>query len=185
MATDTSRRLVTADELLRMPDDGGRYELVRGVLVRMSPTSSRSSLVSRATGTRVDRYVREHGLGICGDADWGFLLSSNPDIVRAPDVGVVVAARVPADGIPPGYWPGAPDLAIEVISPSDRFADVLEKVQEYLVAGTRLVWVLDPEARKAIVFRPGQPPETVGADGELSGADVLPGFVLRLAEVWV
>jgi Uma2 family endonuclease len=74
---------------------------------------------------------------------------------------------------------------VEVVSPSDRLADVLEKVEEYLTYGTRLVWVIDPEARKAIVFRPGQPPETVGADGTLSGEDVLPGFVLRLARIWV
>jgi Uma2 family endonuclease len=72
-----------------------------------------------------------------------------------------------------------------VISPSDSFADLLEKVQEYLAAGTRLVWVLDPEARKAIVFRPNRPPETVGTNGTLHGEDALPGFTQPLADVWV
>lgn len=176
---------ITADDLLRLPNDGWRYELVRGELVRMSPTSSRSSLVSSNIHNLVASFVKRKRLGLCGDSDWGFVLATNPDIVRAPDVGVVLAARIPAEGIPPGYWPGAPDFAVEVISPSDRFADVLEKVEEYLAHGTRLVWVIDPEARKAIVFRPGQPPETVGAKGTLSGEDVLPGFTLRLAAIWV
>lgn len=151
----------------------------------MSPTSSRSSLVSGKTHTRISSYVERKRLGLCGDSDWGFLLATGPDIVRAPDVGVVIAARIPATGVPPGYWPGAPDLAVEVVSPSDRLADVLEKVEEYLAHGTRLVWVIDPEARKAIVFRPGQPPETVGSKGVLSGEGVLPGFVLRLSGIWV
>lgn len=177
--------LMTAEDLFRMPDDGWRYELVRGELIRMSPSGSRSSIVSIRIGTRFVTFVEQHGLGICGDADWGFRLASDPDIVRAPDVGFVSAARIPSEGIPPDFWPGAPDLAIEVLSPSDRFTDLLVKVQEYLSAGTRLVWVVDPEARRAFIFRPGQAPDSVGADGEFSGEDVVPSFVLRLAEVWV
>jgi Uma2 family endonuclease len=176
---------MTADELLRMPDDGWKYELVRGELIRMSPSGSRSSIVSSNIRNQMGPFVTQRRLGLCGDADWGFRLASNPDVVRAPDIAFVRAERVPEDGIPAGYWPGAPDLAVEVLSPSDRFAEVLEKVQDYLAAGARLVWVIDPEARTATVFRPGGIPETVGADGELSGEDVLPGFILRLAEVWV
>jgi Uma2 family endonuclease len=177
--------LTTADELLHMPDDGWKYELDRGELIRMSPSGSRSSRVSRKTGSKLDAFVDEHHLGVCGDTDWGFRLASNPDIVRAPDVGFVRAERIPADGLPEGFWPGAPDLAIEVLSPSDRLADLLVKVQEYLAAGTSLVWVIDPETRRAFIFRPGQEPEIVNSDGELSGEDTVPGFVLRLSDVWV
>lgn len=185
MVETPAQTLVSADDLLLMPDDGWRYELVRGKLIRMSPTSSQSSLVSRRIGSEVDLFVRQNRLGLCGDADWGFRLASDPDIVRAPDIAFVRAERIPPEGIPAGFWPGAPDLAIEVVSPSDRFADVLEKVQAYLDAGTRLVWVVDPAARKAIVFRSEQSPEVVEADGVLSGEEVLPGFTLRLTEVRV
>ena len=177
--------LMTAEELFRLPDDGFRYELVRGRLMRIDPSGSRSSRVSRRIGTLLDTFITSNQLGICGDADWGFKLASDPDIVSAPDVAFVRADRIPAGGVPPGFWPGAPDLAIEVVSPSDRIADVVEKVQEYLAFGARLVWVVDPEAHKAIVFRRDAPPEVVGPDGELHGEDVVPGFVLRLAEVWV
>jgi Uma2 family endonuclease len=185
MQSNQSPTLMTADELLHMPDDGWKYELDRGELIRMRPSGSRSSRVSRKVGSKLDAFVDEHNLGVCGDADWGFRLASNPDIVRAPDIGFVRAARIPVEGLPDGFWPGAPDLAIEVLSPSDRLADLLVKVQELLAAGTRLVWVLDPETRRAFIFRPGQEPQIVNSDGELSGEDVVPGFVLRLADVWV
>jgi Uma2 family endonuclease len=84
-----------------------------------------------------------------------------------------------------GFFPGWRDFAIEVLSPSDRFAQTVRKVQQYLRAGTRLVWVLDPEARTVVTFRPGQEiPEIVGPDGTLSGDSVLPGFTLSLMELW-
>jgi Uma2 family endonuclease len=112
-------------------------------------------------------------------------LESSPDTVRALSVGFVRAERIPTDGIPDGFWPGAPDLAIDLVSPSDGFTYLLAKVVDFLTAGTPLSWVIDAEARKAVIFRPGKAPETVDADGELSGGDVVPGFVLRLADVWV
>jgi Uma2 family endonuclease len=177
--------LMTAEGLLHMPDDGWSYELDRGELIRMSPAGSRAGIVTFRVSLRFGSFVEQHQLGVCGSAEWGFRLSSNPDTVRAPDVGFVRAERISVGGIPEGYWSGAPDLAIEVLSPTDRFADLLVKVQEYLTAGTRLVWVIDPEARKAFIFRPSQAPEIVDADGELSGEDVVPGFVLHLTEVWV
>ena len=88
-------------------------------------------------------------------------------------------------GVPDGFWPGAPDLAVEVLSPSNRFSEILERVEDYLVAGTRLIWIFDPEARNVRSFRPDRAPLVVGEDGVLSGEDVLPGFTLRLTDVWV
>jgi Uma2 family endonuclease len=111
------------------------------------------------------------------------LLKRGPDVVRAPDVWFVRADRVPADGIPVSFWPGAPDLAIEVLSPTDRVGAVLRKVREYLDAGVRLVWVIDPEARTAGVFRPGRTEHFIDDDRILDGEDVLPGFTLPLREV--
>jgi Uma2 family endonuclease len=184
MQSKLAGTLITADELLHM-SDGSKYELDRGELIPMSPAGSRSGVVTFRVSLRFGAYVDQQHLGVCGSAEWGFRLSSNPDTVRAPDIGFVKADRIPAEGIPDGFWPGAPDLAIEVLSPTDRFANVLVKVREYLDAGTHLVWVLDPETRRAFIFRPGQEPEIVDSDGELSGEDVVSGFVLRLADVWV
>ncbi len=186
MANASAATLMTAEDLLRLPDDGNQYELVRGKRICMGGTPARPAIVAANIGTLINVFVRQHRLGVCGGADFGFLLASNPDTVRVPDFAFVRAERVPAAGIPDGFWQGAPDLAIEVFSPSNRFTDVLEKVYEYLAAGARLVWVVEPEARKAMVFRPGAaPPLVLGEDGVLDGEDVLPGFTLPLREVWV
>lgn len=186
MAAEPGRGLMTADELLAMPDDDQhQYELVRGRLICMSPSSSKPAIVAGNIGGEVRSFVKEHRLGICGGADWGFKITSNPDTVRAPDFSFVRAERVPPGGIPPGFWPGAPDFAVEVLSPSNSFTEIMEKVEDYLRAGTRLVWVVDPEKRKVTVLRPGRAPMLVGEDGELDGADVLPGFTLPLREIWV
>jgi Uma2 family endonuclease len=177
--------LMTAEELERMPDDGQFYELVRGRLVRVSPSSSISSIVSASVLAFVAAFVRQHKLGIVGDAQWGLKLASNPDTVRAPDVAFVRAERIPPEGIPRGFFPGAPDLAVEVRSPSDSTAEILRKVADYLAAGTRLVWVLDPTPRTATIYRPIGEPTVLGEDGVLDGEDVLPGFTLPLRDVWV
>jgi len=184
MATASAPRLMTADELLAMPDDGNRYELVEGELICMSPSSVWPGIVGgNIFGLLWTFLRRRRGLGICGISEVGFRLASDPDTVRAPDVWFVRAERVAAQGIPEGFWPGAPDLAVEVLSPSDRFTAVLRKVQDYLSAGTRLIWVIDPQGRSAAVFQPDAMPSLLGEDGMLDGADVLPGFSLRLRDI--
>jgi Uma2 family endonuclease len=179
----TSTPLMTADDLLNLPDDGQQHELVNGRLITMSATSSRPAMIAAEIGGEIRNFVRQHKLGRVGDADWGFRLRENPDTVRAPDYAFVRAERIPAEGVPPGFWPGAPDLAVEVISPSDRFTDVMDKVDEYLDAGTRMVIVVDPETRVTRVFRPEQPLRVLGPDGVLDGEDVLPGFRLELSGI--
>ena len=186
MTSTPATGLMTADDLLMLPDDGRhQYELVRGRLITMAPSSSVPALVATKFSTRLCGFVEQHGLGLCGGADWGFCLECSPDTVRVPDVAFVSGERVPAGGVPRGFWPGAPDLAIEVISPSDRFGDVMEKVQEYLDAGTRLVWVVQPDARWVRIFRADGTTALVSGDGTLDGEDVVPGFSLSLRDVWV
>jgi Uma2 family endonuclease len=174
--------LMTAEELFEMPDDGVHYELSRGRLLCMPPAGPISSIVAAKVVVRVARFVDERGLGVYGVSEGGFKLGAAPDIVRAPDVWFVRADRVPP-GPPRGFWEIAPDLAIEALSPSDRISQVMLKVREYLDAGVRLVWIIDPEARTALVFRPDQRERIIDEDGVLDGADVLPGFTLRLSEV--
>jgi Uma2 family endonuclease len=185
--TQAPARLMTAEELAELPDHGRwQYELVRGTLICMAPSFSRPAIVGSNIGMRVGSFVQQHRLGLCGGADWGFLLFSDPDSVRAPDFAFVRADRVLAEGIPDSFWPGAPDLAIEVVSPSDRFRQVMEKVKDYLDGGTRMIWAIDPEARTAIMFHRESGRVTfIDQDGTLDGEAVLPGFSLRLRDVLV
>jgi Uma2 family endonuclease len=175
---------MTAEELAALPDDGGHHvELVRGELVSMAPSAALPGVVSANVLLTLGPFVRQHQLGVVGTADSGFLLSTNPDTVRAPDVWFVRSERVPASGIPQTFWPGAPDLAVEVLSPTDRFGDVLRKAQDYLDAGTLLVWVIDPAGRSAAVFQPEGRPLLLSEDGVLDGGAVLPGFAVRLRDL--
>ena len=175
MTAHAPRSPVTAEELFELPDDGGRSELVKGEIVRMNPTGGTHSAVAIRIGRLLDEYVEAHDLGVCG-AETGFILQRNPDIVRAPDVAFVATSRIPATGIPSTYWPFAPDLAVEVVSHSDRLADVHVKIAEYFAAGTRLVWLVEPETRMVHVYRSPQRVEVVGTEEDLEGGEVLPGF---------
>jgi Uma2 family endonuclease len=185
MMSAPTEQLLTADDLAALPDDGWSYELVQGRLLRMAPASWVPGVVSARVGRHIDAFVEKRRLGYCSTAEGGFLLQSSPDTVRAPDVGFVRAERVPPGEPPRRYFPGPPDLAVEVRSPTDRVTDILRKIADYLEAGTRLVWYLDPERRSAAVYRPDGSIAVFGADGVLDGEDGLPGFTLRLADVWV
>jgi Uma2 family endonuclease len=183
VATASSPRMMTADELLTMPDDGNRYELVRGELIQMSPSAIPPGVVASSAVLEIGGFIKPNRLGVCGTADSGFRLSTDPDTVRAPDFWFVRAERVPAEGLPEGYWPGAPDLAVEVLSPSDRFVDVMRKLQKYLAAGTQLVWVIDPKGRSAAAFDSERPPLLLGEDDVLDGGAILAGFSIRLGDI--
>src|SRR5919109_273859 len=121
----TTPQHMTAEELLHMPDDGFRYELIRGELRKMAPAGHQHGRIAINVTTPLDQHVRAHNLGTVYAAETGFKLASNPDVVRAPDIAFIRRQRVEEVGNVEGYWPGAPDLAVEVISPSDTFtADI-------------------------------------------------------------
>jgi Uma2 family endonuclease len=167
---------MTAEELFDLPADDYKYELVAGELIRMAPTGGEHGVLTVRIGRILDEYVEAHDLGICSGAETGFILRRAPDIVRAPDAAFIAKARIPETGIPKTYWPFAPDLAVEVTSPSDRFSAVQTKIAEYFSAGTRLVWVIEPATRTVYAYRSAHDVQALGEDDELSGADVLPGF---------
>lgn len=176
---------VTADEFMQMPDDGYRYDLVQGRLIRMSHPSPRHGLVCTELGVALHRFVKKHELGIAFANAVGFKLTSDPDTVRGPDVAFLRRERIPPSGLPDVYWPGAPDLAVEVRSKNDRWSKVMEKVDEYLRYGTQLVWVIDPKKQEVVVYRSGAKPVTLTREDDLDGGDVVPGFrfpVRRLFE---
>jgi Uma2 family endonuclease len=178
------KTLMTADELWRMPDDGYRYELIAGELKQMPPTGFLHGTVAMDCGSLLREYVKKYDLGVVCAAETGFRLRQNPDTVRAPDAAFVTKERVLAQGKTEKFWPGAPDLAVEVVSPSDRFDEVVEKVQEWLAAGTRLVWVALPRTKTVMVYRSNGQVQVLQEDDELSGEEVLPGFVCRVKEIF-
>lgn len=184
MATMQPERLLTAEEVFELPDDGNRYELVEGRLVRVPPEFFSSGVVAMTLATLVNAFVRQHRLGLCGGEAAGIKTRSDPDTVRAPDFTFISRERLPPGGIPARWYPTTADLVVEVLSPTDRFVNVLRKVQEYLAAGARLVWVINPAERSAVVFRPHAAPQILSGDAALDGEDVLPGFTLPLAELW-
>jgi Uma2 family endonuclease len=169
---------MTAEELLHLPDDGQRHELVQGVLRTMSPGGRRHGRVILRLSTPLDRYVLDHGLGEVYAAETGFKLATRPDTVRAPDVSFVGRDRLPALDDPEGYLLGAPDLAVEVLSPGDRPGEVAAKIAEWLAHGTRLVWVVDPRRRTVAEHLPNLPPRLLTEADALEGRDVVPGWRL-------
>ena len=177
----TAHRLMTAKELLRATELG-RCELIRGELHLMSPAGYEHGVIVGRIHTRLDIFVSGRGLGDVTGAETGFHIEKNPDTVRAPDVGLMFTENVPKSRIR-GFFPGAPDLAVEVLSPDDHAPYVAEKVKAWLEAGSRSVWVFDPKKLTATVHRAGKP-QTYGATEILVDADLLPGFQLDLREIY-
>jgi Uma2 family endonuclease len=175
--------LVTADELFRMPDAGCRYELVQGELRRMSPAGFQHGRLIMNIATPLDQYVRQHKLGVVCAAETGFLLVSDPDTVRAADVAFIQQTRLTNES-EAGYWPGAPDLAVEVISPNDLYTEVDEKVTDWLEAGTRMVVIVNPRKRTVTVYRSLHQIVILREQDMLDGHDVLPGWKLPIAEIF-
>jgi Uma2 family endonuclease len=181
---DVVHQQVTADELLRMPDDGFRYELVRGELRRTTPAGNVHGRVAVSFAWRLVRHVEENRLGTVYAAETGFRLATDPDTVRAPDVAFVSRDRVEAVGEVEGFWPEAPQLAVEVISPGDNYADVEEKVFDWLDAGTKMVVVINPRQRSATVYKSPTDITTLTGADVLDGGDVVPGFELAVQEIF-
>ncbi len=179
-----TRTRTTAKELLELPDDGKRYELVEGELREMTPAGARHGRAAMKLGSRLDQYTTAEQLGIVLAAETGFLISQDPDTVRAPDVSFVARERVPPGGPPDGYWELAPDLAVEVISPNDTAAEVQSKVQMWLESGVRLVWIVYPDTRSVVVYESLKEISTFTAEDTLSGGGVVPGFECKVAEVF-
>ncbi len=182
--------LMTAEELLTLDLPDKRTELVRGRLIVREPAGYQHGdvaarvLVAISNYLAADRLRQASGIarGRVLAAETGFTLQRNPDTVRAPDVAYIRAERLPT-GAQPGFAELAPDLAVEVLSPSDRPGEVLAKVADWLTAGALLVWTIDPIRRRARVYRADGTESLLGAVDVLAGEDVLPGFRALLSEL--
>lgn len=176
---------MTADELFAMPEDGFRYELVKGELKKMSPAGSEHGAIIVKITIRLGHYVESNNLGVCFGAETGFKISTDPDTVRAPDVAFISRERIPEGGIPKKFWPGAPDLAVEVLSPGDSLEEVEEKVEDWLTAGTRAVWIVSPKRRSVTIYRSMTDVTRLSENDELEGESVVPGFRCKVSEIFV
>jgi Uma2 family endonuclease len=175
---------MTADELLRLPDDGLRHELVRGELTSMPPAGFEHGDLASHVDWSLRKHVTERKLGKVVVGDVGFKIAADPDTVRAPDVAFIRAELVAGAGRVTGFWDGAPDLAVEVISPNDLYTEVDEKVAEWLDSGTQMVLIVNPRRRTVAIHRPSQPVRILSETDVLKGEDVVPGWSLPLRELF-
>lgn len=181
----TTLQRSTASELFEMPHDGFRYELVQGELRKMSPSGGEDAIIIGRLTMRLGQHVEANNLGLYFGAECGFKLSSDPDTVRAPDLAFVSHGNIPATGIAKSFWPGAPDLAVEVLSPGDTYSEVNEKVENWLEAGTRAVWIVDPRRRSVSVYRSMTDVTHLSEGDEVDGGEVVPGFRCKVSEIFV
>ncbi len=176
--TDTQQRLYTADELLAMPDDGKRRELIRGALLEMSPTNALHGVLANELSRLIGNHVRAHKLGQVFAAETGFTLFRNPDTTLAPDVAFISAER--AKPLTEKFSTIAPDQAVEVVSPGNNAAEMNEKIALYFQAGSRQVWLVYPKTRTIHVYSAANQVTISGIEDTLDASAVLPGFTLLL-----
>ncbi|MYB24517.1 MAG: Uma2 family endonuclease [Acidimicrobiia bacterium] len=179
--TVTATNLLTADELLALYSQGVRGELIRGVLTEVNPVGQEHGEIVTSLVLALGNFVKPRGLGRLTASDAGVWLERDPDTVREPDIAFFSAERIPPGVRVTGYSEIAPDLVVEIVSPSDSRREVHDKARMWLSHGVRLVWVVHPDDRTVDVHRPGQPVVTRTAADALDGADVLPGFTYAVS----
>lgn len=169
--------LTTAAELLQMPMGmGKRYELVAGELRVMSPAGWEHGEIVHNIATVLGYFIRQNGLGRGFGAETGFQLSREPDTVLAPDFAFIAKESLPSTDPPAAFWPGAPDLAVEVLSPGDTAREIAEKVRTWLTAGCRAVWVIDPGLQTVTAHHSDDRVQIWSAGETINGEPAVPGF---------
>jgi Uma2 family endonuclease len=185
----TTTRLITADELLVMPrrDEHGndcRLELIRGELKIMSPSKPLHGIVCAEIAAELRDFVREHDLGVVVGAETGFIVEHDPDSVLGVDAAFISNERLSAVEDLDKFFPSAPDLAVEVMSPSNTMREMEEKTALYFGAGARAVWVFNPRSKTAAVYASPSDVQTLSEQDTLEGGEVLPGFRLELSKLF-
>ena len=180
----TSTALMTAEELMELPDDGFRYELINGELEKMPPPGLPHGRIAFRLSVFLGQFILEHGLGEGLAPETGFKLTSNPDTVLAPDFAFVTNERFTEVGKTEGYGVGAPDLAVEVLSPSDRPGKVNQKISQWFSFGTKQVWIVDPTRSMVAVYRSESDITTFSGSDYLEAQDLFPGFRLSLERIF-
>jgi Uma2 family endonuclease len=171
---------MTVEGLMELADQPGKRELVNGEIIEMGASKPRQGRIASRIGARLTQWAEATGLGEVY-TETMFEIGEN---VRIPDVAVVAAERIPDEGEPDGPWPFAPDVAIEVISPSNDYEDLMAKTIEYLEAGARQVWLVSPTAQTVTIYRSLTDIRAFGPGDEIDGGEALPGFRCPVAELF-
>jgi Uma2 family endonuclease len=179
-----SQTLVTAEELLQLSAQGKRYELVKGELRKMAPSGNVHGRVAFRLGLRVGGYIEAHDLGEAFAAETGFRIHRNPDTVLAPDFSFIAKGRISAGEVSPTFGDVVPDLVAEVVLPRKTAVSVQTKVEDWLEAGVRLVWVVYPDTRSVAVYRSLEDVRILREGDTLTGEPALPGFQCPLRELF-
>ena len=179
----TSTALMTAEELMELPDDGFRYELINGELEKMPPPGSPHGRIAFQLSVYLGQFVLEHELGR-GFTEIGFKLTSNPDTVLAPDLAFLTNEHFAKGRDTEGYWSGPPDLAVEILSPSDRPGKVKQKIARWFSFGTKQLWIADPKHSTVTVYRSPSNTTTFSGSDYLEAQDLFPGFRLSLNKIF-
>jgi Uma2 family endonuclease len=174
MAMATTRLLTVRDVEESPPE--GEWELIDGELVPVTPSGFESSSLGLRIARIVGNYVDAHSLGALTGADGGYVLFPDRATIRVPDIGFIKAERLPAEGERSRFPRLAPDLAIEMLSPSDRASEVVVKLEMYQEAGIPLIWLVDPDKKTVTVIASGKPTQVLGMGDTIEGGDVVPGF---------
>jgi Uma2 family endonuclease len=178
----TATKHYTVEDVERLACEGEEYELIRGELIPVSPTGRRHGRIAIKTSVRLSLFVEKEQAGEVY-VETGFILRRNPDVLLGPDVSFVRAERL-QDADEDGFLPLVPDLAVEIISPSERRAKGERKIAEYRAAGVPLLLILRPRQRTITVYEPGKPPRILHEGDTLDGGSVLPGFALPVREIF-
>jgi Uma2 family endonuclease len=173
--------LMSLAEFELLSDDGLRHELHAGELISRPPESDEHGFVSAEIARVLGNAARKNALGKVLVADTGFILAK--DTVRCPDVAFVLSTRI-EKGKKPAFFKGAPDLAVEVFSPSDSIPQVMRKVDQYLRAGSQIVWIVYPETKQIHVREADGTDRILEADDTLDAPELLPGFTVTVASLF-
>jgi len=180
----TSTALMTAEELMQLPDDGFRYELINGELEKMPPPGLPHGRIAFRLSVLLGNFILDHELGEGFAPETGFKLTSNPDTVLAPDFAFVTNERFVEVGKTDGYGAGAPDLAVEVLSPSDRPGKVKQKIARWFNFGTRQLWIVDPKRSTVAVYRSESDITMFSGSDYLEAQDLFPGLRISLDKIF-
>lgn len=181
--SSTDQQLLTAEEFWLLAGCGKRRELVRGEVIESIPPGGQHGAIAGSIYALLRAWIKVIGGGYAA-VEAGYVLAQEPDTVRGADVSYVRADRIPATGVPEAFWHSAPDLAVEVISPSETAGEIRYKVRDYLHAGTPLVWTVYPRTREVLAFTPDGKSQTFGENDTLEFPAVLPGFRCVVREIF-
>jgi len=175
---------MTAEEFMNLPDDDLRHELINGEVITMPLPKAPHGRAAMRLGVPLGQFILDHDLGEPFLSEVGYQLTKDPDTVLGPDLSFISKQRLEEVGQVEGYWQGAPDLAVEVLSPGDRRGKVSKKISQWLGVGAKQVWIVDPKHSTITVYRSESDTTMFSGSDYLESHDLFPGFRLSLDRIF-